>query len=350
MKESDIPIIYSDDKTVVYDVRDTPYSILNKTNRGYVLDKTIHFGRDYPSGTFEYDLYTIFKKLEKNHDLDYNLHHTFFRTTMVEDLLKNHIINEEYAERISENIKSDEIKKMNAPELSQLLKDNGINVAGKKKKLVKIALKNIESLNPNNAEYQLTQKGLEFIKEQNWIDIYDIALECFELNDFYKFHEENDFDTLEELGIAYIDCHIKNAHELKDYCYVMDCITSKKLIYNYTNNKEMLLKEELLQFIYTLNPIYEDYEEYFSNFERIKFEDIENIKKIVEELNIKNLKEIYSDVWDSIDLDEELINKNDSFRYLKRLFDNEKFDDLTSKVYLKNILHDRTVQTTLFDY
>lgn len=46
MKKDDLDklkILYSDDNNVVYDVRNTPFSIFNRENTGYVLDEDIIF-------------------------------------------------------------------------------------------------------------------------------------------------------------------------------------------------------------------------------------------------------------------------------------------------------------------
>lgn len=69
MKRSDLTKlkkIYSDDNNIVYDTRNSPFSIFSRKNTGYVLDEDIIFGKDYPTGSFDYDTYQILLYLKMN--------------------------------------------------------------------------------------------------------------------------------------------------------------------------------------------------------------------------------------------------------------------------------------------
>ena len=107
----------------------------------YVLDKDIVYGKDYPSGYVDWDLYRVLNCMENGHDLDSILFRLNFNSSLSIEMIKDVLINQNLIESIGSDNTIDikeEISKLNASELSNLLKKYNIPVSGKKKKLMKL--------------------------------------------------------------------------------------------------------------------------------------------------------------------------------------------------------------------
>ena len=341
MKRSDLTKlkkIYSNDNNVVYDLRNSPYSIFNHKNTGHVLDEDIVFGKDYPTGSFDYDTYQILFYLKNEPNLDKIFRNLELKTIHGEHLLRQNIIENSYIIPIaSDNISlKDEILKMDANELSNILKKHGIIASGKKKKLIKLALENVTSLDFENCEFELTENGEKFLRDFEWIDLYDVCLNDFEFDDFYKFIDENAPYDLIQTGFEYIDKHLSHAHECEDFGYVSDCINARAFIYIYADETYESLKEEIRNYIFRINPIY-DYKEYYSMYFLLDYHDIEGIRIYASQLEINNLEEIFNNIWESMNLEKEFISKKEAYQFLNELFDEEKFDDLCEN-YLNEVI------------
>lgn len=341
MKRSDLSKLkklYSDDNNVVYDIRNTPYSIFNHKNTGHVLDEDIVFGKDYPTGSFDYDTYQILFYLKKEPNLDKIFQNLEFKTVHGEHLLRQNIIESNYITPIASNDIDfkDELLKMNANELSNILKKHGLTASGKKKKLLKLALENVTALDFDDCEFQLTDNGEKFLKDFEWIDLYDVCLNDFEFDDFYKFIDENESSNVIQTGFDYIDKNLTHAHQCEDFGYVSDCFNARAFIYIFEDDVYGSLKEEIRNYIFRINPIY-DYGDYYSFYALLDYHDIEGIKIYSSQLGINNLEDIFNNIWDSMNLEKEFISKKDAYKLLNELFDEDKFDDLCEN-YLNEVI------------
>ncbi|MBR1610428.1 MAG: hypothetical protein IJ672_02920 [Methanobrevibacter sp.] len=341
MKRSDLiklKKIYSDDNNIVYDARNSPFSIFSRENTGFVLDENIVFGKDYPTGSFDYDTYQILLYLKNEPNLDKIFENLEFKTVHGDHLLRQNIIENNYITPIASDTVDieEEILKMNANELTNILKKHGITASGKKKKLVKLALENVTSLDFENCEFELTKNGKKFLNDFEWIDLYDVCLNDFEFDDFYKFIDENESSDLIQIGFKYIDRHLAHAHECEDFGYVSSCINARAFIYVYADEICESLKEEIKNYIFRINPIY-DYEDYYSLYVLLNYYDIDCIRSYTSQLEINNLEEIFNNVWDSMKLEKEFISKKEAYNFLNELFDEEKFDDLCEN-YLNEVI------------
>ena len=343
MKRSDLTKlkkIYSDDNNIVYDIRNTPYSIFNHKNTKHVLDENIVFGKDYPTGSFDYDTYQILFYLKKEPKLDEIFRNIELKTIYGEQILRENIIKHNYITSVDSdnNIDlEDEILKMDISELSNILKKHGINTSGKKKKLVKLALENVKPFDFDNCEFKVTKNGEKFLNDFKWIELYDICLYDFEFDDFYKFIDENESSDLIQTAFDYINKHLEHAHECKDFGYVSDCINARAFIYIYINDVYESLKEEIKNYIFRINPIY-DYEEYYSLDILLDYQNIISINSYASQLEIDNLEELFNNIWDSMKLEKEFISKNEAYKLLNELFDEKQFDDLCENYLNKVIL------------
>ena len=338
MDFSKLKKIYSDENNVVYDVRNTPYSFLHREARGYVLDEDIVFGKDYPTGSIDYDTFEILSFLKKKPILDEYFINFETKTAYGEPLLRKILMEKGYIAPIDSDKGDfeDELFKMDASELSNMLKKHGIVASGKKKKLLKLALKNITALDFENCQVAVTESGEKFLEDYEWIGLYDICLSDFEFDDFYKFIDENGAEDLIQTALDYIDKHLEHAHECKDFGYVSCCIDARAYVYLYGDDLCQSLKEEIRNYIFRINPIY-DYEDYYSIHALLDYYGIEGIGILASQLEIDDLEEIFNDIWDSMNLEKEFVSKKEAYMLLNELFDENKFDDLCEK-YLNEVI------------
>lgn len=330
--------LYSDDEKTIFDLRDTPQSVFNHRNIGHVLDDSINFGKDYPTGSFDYDTYHILKCLKNEPNLDEIFRKTDLKTIRGESLLRQSIEENTYIKPIaSENIDlKDEILKMNPSELSDILKKHGIIASGKRKKLVKIALENVTTIDFENCEYELTEKGENFLSEFKWIELYDVCLNKFEFDDYYKFFDENENKELIQMSFDYIDEHLAHAHECEDFEYVLDCMDARRYICEYADDKLEALKEIIKTYIIRVNPVY-DYEKYYQLHILIEHGTPDFIYNYALELKIDDLKDLFYNVWDSMNLEKEFISKKEAYEFLNELYGDENFADL-SENYINEVI------------
>ncbi len=339
MNFKDLPKRYSDENNIVYDIRNTKYSIFNNDHTSHVLNEDIVFGKDYPTNSIDFDTHQILSYFRHGPlSLDRVLNNIELKTLYGEGLLKEIIIENNYLlPTISKDFSlKEEISKMDASQLTHILRKYGINASGKKKKLVKLALENINLTDIEDCEFTLTDEGLKFLEDYEWIGLYDFSLGDFEFDDFCKYLDENGYEDFIQTSLDYLNEHEKNAHAQKDFGYVCDCYNARIYIFIYCEKDFNALIEDIKHYIFRINPIY-DYEDYYSSNSLLDYHDIEEIKILSEQFEIDKLEIIFNEVWDSMNLEKEFIGKKEAYELLEKLFDKEEFDELSND-YLDIIL------------
>lgn len=129
--------------------------------------KTLFFGKNYPTGSYNYDIYQILFCLKKESNLDKIFENPEFKSVDGDYSLRQIIIDHNYITPISSDIDDfeNEISKMSPSKLTNILRKCGIIASGKRKKLIKIALKNIEMVYSENYYYKLTDTGQKFLND-----------------------------------------------------------------------------------------------------------------------------------------------------------------------------------------
>ena len=296
----------------------------------YALEEYIIYGKDYPTEYMNYNLYNVLKRLKDDSDLYDVYTKVEFKNLYSTEILTNILINDNYIEAVDlEEINVEkEVNKKSAQELSDLLEKEGITASGKKKKLVKMAVKSVPPIK-FCTKFSVTSKGDEFIKDFSWFDIYDECLIAFNLNDVSKYLDdhknEDNIDVLNE----YIVDHIDLAHEKEDFQYLDDCYISLSLFYMYLKDYENCLCASLNEIILKFNPVYE-YELDYAIYNIIYKPNIEKIKKCLEKVDI-DIEELFYEMWDLKDSKEDFCSKEEGFSFLKRALDGEDLDDLSDE-------------------
>ena len=225
-------------------------------------------------------------------------------------------------------------------EIKDVLRKYNLKVSGRKNELIN---RINENLSPEQAKeefpvtsYVITQKGQDFIKDNDYVFIY----------------EELDY-LKEDLGINEFDNYIvqnkdKNAYELIEDYYkkIEDKVVSAKQWSEYKNifkeeNKFFMKKEDLDNslkaslkvFILDVNNWVYD-EEFQNNEIAISKDNVKILNKLLleEKLDINQLKDLFNTAADEVKIPSFIIPKDKVFRYLILAFNGEDIDKLNREL------------------
>ena len=225
-------------------------------------------------------------------------------------------------------------------EIKDVLRKYDLKVSGRKNELIN---RIHENLTPEQAKeefpvtsYVITKKGQDFIKDNNYVFIY----------------EELDY-LKEDLGINEFDNYIlqnknKNVYELIENYYkkIEDKMVSAKQWSEYKNifkeeNKFFMkkddldnsLKASLKVFILDVNNWVYD-EEFQNNEIAISKDNVKIINKLLleEKLDINQLKDLFNTAANEVKIPSFIIPKDKIFRYLILAFNGEDIDKLNKEL------------------
>ena len=302
----------------------------------HALEEFIIYGKDYPSQSMNYNIFNVLYGLKTDSDINNVYSNIELMDLYSDEILTEVLLNNNYIQPLNSdeiNIKKEASSK-SPQELSELLKKEGIVASGKKKKLVKLAVKHVPPIR-FCSNFRITDEGEEFLDDYAWFKIYDECLYGFDLNDVSKYIDEHDGDTIEVLD-DYIHEHIDFANEKEDFEYLDDCYVAMSLFYMSQKDYENCLRTSLSEIILKLNPIYE-YEICYALYMVINSEMIKNIKECLGKLDV-NLESLFYEIWDLKDGETDFTSKEEGFEYLERALDGEDLDDL-SEEYEEKYIH-----------
>ena len=153
------------------------------------------------------------------------------------------------------------------------MRENGLKVSGKKQELVERVLpllkeaKDASNLNVSTStdksfdNLELTDKAHEFLKENEWIDLYMFALVQFRFED-YETYVEGSSAGMIETGLNFCDEIISRALVNNQFEVFRLALSAKAHVYAYAGDYESFLDYDLQHFILGLNPISLDSQSY----------------------------------------------------------------------------------------
>ena len=328
-------------RSILNKYNDSEYTgSFNSDSSKFCLENIV-YGEDYPSQSLNYNMYNVLSALKSDSDINniysnINLIDSYSDETVTGILIENNLIQSSIDEI---NIKKEASNK-SPQELSQLLKQEGIVASGKKKKLVKLAIKHVPAIK-FCSNFTLTDEGEDFLDEFSWFELYDECLSPFDLNDVSKYFDDHEGKDYVQLAEDYIGEHIKLAHHKEDFDYLDDCLISQSLLYMYQEDYQNCLCASLSELILKFNPIYE-FEIFYAIYNVFSSIIIENIKKCLEVVNI-DLEPLFYELWDLNDSEIDYAPKEEGFKFLKRALDDEDLDELYDEYeekYIKVICRD----------
>ncbi|WP_407408842.1 SAP domain-containing protein [Methanobrevibacter sp.] len=286
------------------------FNVLNFLNSGYTLDEILNEGN---FGTFESG----------------------------EDCI-NYLVNEGYLEgdspvsKIREEITADVIsKKHTVAELKEILKEHGLKVSGKKHELVERVLpvlsqKVSDGLDAieeiTTGELQLTDKAQEFLKENDWIDLYMFALVAFRFED-YETYVAGSSEGKIETALNFCDEILSRALVANQFLVFIDALSAKAHVYAYDGDYDSFLDYDLQRYILGLNPIVMDPQTY-ATYDVINEANIINLRNVLEKLEMGSLKKRFDKIWAKSHIKHTTVPKKAAFKVLQKAIAGADIEEL----------------------
>ena len=224
-------------------------------------------------------------------------------------------------------------KKYTVAELKDLLRENGLKVSGKKQELVERLLpvlnegivKKDEDIS-KDYDLELTDKAKEFLKENEWIDLYMFALVAFRFEDYEKYVASSSA-TMVETALNFCDEIISRALMKNQFLVFIDALSAKAHVYAYDGDYASFLDYDLQRFILGLNPIFLDSQSY-ADYEPINAANIINLKNVLEKLNLGSLKKRFDNIWAKSNIKSITVPKKVCYKILQKAIGGADVEEL----------------------
>ena len=215
-------------------------------------------------------------------------------------------------------------KKHTVAQLKELLKKHGLKVSGKKQDLVD---RLFPVLNENSGDYELTEKAKEFIKENEWIDLYMFALVAFRFEDYETYVETSTEDNV-HTALNFCDEIISRSLMANQFLVFIDALSAKAHVYAYDGDYETFLDYDLQRFIIGLNPIMTMDAQTYSSYDIVNAANIINLKNVTDRFDFGSLKKRFDKIWAKSHITTITVPKKVSYKVLQKALSGADLDEL----------------------
>lgn len=294
------------------------------------------------------EVFNVLNYLNSGHEIEEVLNEGQFGTfPSAEDCIA-YLVDEGYLEgdvQVSANVEitAEAIsKKYIVSELKDILRENGLKVSGKKHELVERVLpvlkeaKDSRNLNvavdkeKSYSNLELTDKAYEFLKENDWIDLYMFAFLAFRFTDYETYVKTSAGDKI-ETALKFCDEILSRALVANQFLVFIDALTAKAHVYAYDGDYDSFLDYDLQRYILGLNPISLDAQSY-ANYNVIDGANIINIRNVIEELDMGSLKKRFDRIWNICNIKRTTVPKKTCYKILQKAIDGADIEDLNFDV------------------
>ena len=285
------------------------------------------------------EIFNVLNFLDNGYELDDILNEGNFGTfPSAQDCIK-HLVDEGYLEgdfEVSgvgnEELTAEEVsKKYTVAQLKDILRENNLKVSGKKQELVERVLTvlntdDAESDEEISADLDLTDKAKEFLKENEWMDLYMFALVAFRFEDYETYMKNSSEDNV-QTALNFCDEIISRALISNQFLVFIDALSAKAHVYAYYKDYESFLEYDLQRFILGLNPIMMDPQTY-ATYEVINYANVINLKNVVEQVNIGSLKKRFDRIWNKSNIKSTTVPKKACYKILQKAMSGADIEEL----------------------
>ena len=196
----------------------------------YKLDDTF-YGKDYPI-SHDIFIFRVLNSLKKHNNLKIALATADMRGAATSQIIESFLFGNDFINADVNYDNWDEFAhdELTISDLKDILRQNNLKISGKKQELIDRIAENKVPLDELRTEkVAVTESGDEFLKENQWIRLYDDFLNKFDFNDFVKYLDNNDGEII-DVTLRYLEEHLELAKKEDNPEYINDCSIAYALI------------------------------------------------------------------------------------------------------------------------
>lgn len=270
------------------------------------------------------DIFNALNFINNGYELEYILENGRFSTFSSPQECIDFLINGGYLEGGSETVTAESIsKKYKVAELKELLKKHGLKVSGKKQELVE---RIFPVLSESSDDLTMTDKAIEFLEENEWIDLYKFALIQFSFDDYETFVNQSSVDMI-QTAHNFCDEITSRALMRNHFLVFRLALSAKAHVYAYAGDYDSFMDYDLQHFILGLNPIMLNAQDY-PKYEIVNNANVINLKRVMETLDMGSLKKRFDRIWDKSHIKNITVPKKTCYKILLKAIEGADVDEI----------------------